>query len=544
MMIRKRILRKPNLFQTISRTFSSKNGSPANPEPQDHRALGTKQQLYSFHETSPGSPYFLPRGLHIFNRLKSYLQQEYRIRHYNEVSTPILFKNSLWHQSGHFENYKENIFFIEENLEDDGDAGETGSEVSGLKPMNCPAHCQIFADLTGSSMTTSADAPPSGLVASYRQLPLRIADFSPLHRNEASGALTGLTRVRCFHQDDAHIFCINPDDPGGISETKNAKGEEEDPSSLKGTVGTSSSQIEKEVLDCLDMVSHFYGLLGLAPSFTLSTRPEDKYIGKLETWERAEGSLRRALEVHTEGKSTYTINEGDGAFYGPKIDVYVEDNLKRSHQCATIQLDFQLPSRFGLQYQSENGENFHPCIIHRAILGSVERMMAILVEHTQGKWPLWLSPRQVAVIPVKADHMEYAHYIKSAIEGEFIQKSAEIRYNDIVKRDDSLSVDSAESNEKPPKKSITRSGILGDESSLQIDILPPFGSKGTLGKRIRDAQIMQYNHVLVVGDKEMEGGFVNVRHRNGYLPEDRRFTGELNIGEFTKCFAQTMHEFM
>eukprot|EP00834_Sanchytrium_tribonematis_P000841 NODE_17_length_48642_cov_1.199349.p5 type:complete len:565 gc:universal NODE_17_length_48642_cov_1.199349:1659-3353(+) len=290
---------------------------------RDHRKLGKEMELVMFNEYSPGSAFFLPHGTRVYNKLVDFIKLQYRERGFEEVVTPNVYNTKLWETSGHWQNYQENMFSF-----------DVEKEKFALKPMNCPGHCLMFKYRD----------------RSYRELPLRLADFGVLHRNEYSGALSGLTRVRRFQQDDAHIFC---------------------------TV----AQIKQEMIGCLEFLQKVYGIFGFTFELKLSTRPE-KYLGEIETWNEAENLLKTALD---EFGKTWTLNEGDGAFYGPKIDITVRDALQRAHQCATIQLDFQLPQRFGLEYRSENGMD-RPVMIHRAILGSVERMFAILLEHFGGKW--------------------------------------------------------------------------------------------------------------------------------------------------------------
>eukprot|EP00461_Guttulinopsis_vulgaris_P001653 UN01653 len=396
----------------------------AEAEKRDHRRIGQQQQLFFFHQLSPGSAFFLPHGTRIYNKLVDLIRTEYRKRGYDEVVSPNMFNVDLWKQSGHYQNYRENMFTFQVE----------GQEFA-LKPMNCPGHCLLFGVRN----------------RSYRELPFRVADFGVLHRNEYSGALTGLTRVRRFQQDDAHIFCRR-------------------------------DQIEAEIAGVLDMLKAVYGLFGFSFSLCLSTRPE-KFLGEISLWDEAEEALKRCLDKFCEGTPhTWSLNPGDGAFYGPKIDIQLQDALKRRHQCGTCQLDFQLPIRFGLQYRSEQkvtaatptevtqhdvqamttehtatGQVKHnkqdvidvpiegdkapvavpeekccggdhnnavteadkkkdeyvvpdylelsrgherPVMIHRAILGSVERMIAVLIEHTAGKWPFWLNPRQIIVVPL------------------------------------------------------------------------------------------------------------------------------------------------
>lgn len=301
----------------------------------------------------------------------------------------------------------------------------------GLKPMNCPGHCLIFG---------------SGY-PSYRDLPMRLADFGVLHRNELSGALTGLTRVRRFQQDDAHIFCAE-------------------------------HQIENEIEACLKFVERVYSIFGFQFSIRLSTRPQ-KFIGDIALWDKAENALKDCLNKFGH---EWELNEGDGAFYGPKIDIEVTDALRRSHQCATIQLDFNLPKRFGLKFQGDDDRMHTPVLIHRAVLGSVERMMAILIEHTGGKWPFWLSPRQCMICPVDERHVPYAREVQAKLLGE----TGSVQDNNKRFRNDFF--------------------VDLDERV-----------KARLPKRIKEAQQKQYNYVLVVGDVELGQSKVNVRTRDGVV---------------------------
>ncbi|KAI0454919.1 hypothetical protein F5B21DRAFT_514426 [Xylaria acuta] len=333
------------------------------------RAVATSE-LFTTSIYSPGSPLLLPNGARIFNRLVEFLRQQYTRYGFDEVITPTIYKKALWKKSGHLENYSDDMFTVTSTSPSRRGAAEGGEDDEyGLKPMNCPGHCLIFASQQHS----------------YRDLPIRYADFSPLHRNEISGALSGLTRVRRFHQDDGHIFCR-------------------------------PSQIEEEIRNTLDFVRVVYSTFKLGPyRLTLSTRPIDHYIGTLEEWETAEGALKRALDASGQD---WTINKGDGAFYGPKIDIILRDSDGKEHQTATIQLDFQLPKRFDLGYVApapeyeRRGETttdpnalsetglVTPVLIHRAVLGSVERLMALLIEHYNGTWPFWLNPRQVMIVTV------------------------------------------------------------------------------------------------------------------------------------------------
>ena len=361
-------------------------------ERRDHRTVGRAQGLFDHHALSPGCAFFYPNGTKIYNSLQNMIRDQYRVRGYQEVLSPNVFNLKLWKTSGHYTAYKENMFLF-----------KSEGQGFGMKPMNCPAHCLMF----------------DNQIRSFRDLPLRWADFGVLHRDEISGALSGLTRVRRFQQDDAHLFC-RPD------------------------------QVSQEVTGVLDFLDHIYGIFGFTFQLELSTRPEVR-LGDDDLWDKAEAALEEALNRF--GRP-WKFNVGDGAFYGPKIDIKVFDALKRSHQCGTVQLDFQLPIRFNLQYQSETAaeEQKHaaeykaeiakrdhkeqifkaddmadqdwtwvehplkpgfrrPVMVHRAILGSVERFMAILIEHLAGKWPFWLSPRQIIVLPISEKAADYCESV-------------------------------------------------------------------------------------------------------------------------------------
>lgn len=393
---------------------------------RDHRNVGKDQELFFFHPYSPGSCFFLPHGVRIYNKLIGFIKAEYHKRGFTEVMTPNMFNKQLWETSGHWANYKDDMF-----------AFECDKTEFALKPMNCPSHCLMFAHRH----------------RSYRELPLRFADFGVLHRNELAGALTGLTRVRRFQQDDAHIFA-------------------------------QLDQVEGEIQGCLEFMQYVYGIFGFEFTLGLSTRPE-KSLGTAEQWEKAEKALQGALEKF--GKP-FHINHGDGAFYGPKIDIRIMDALKRYHQCATIQLDFQLPIRFNLEYQGNQEEAQRPVMIHRAILGSVERMMAILIEHTGGKWPFWLSPRQCIVLPVAEKHNEYATKVLQQLH------------------DAGYYVDIDASDRKIPKK-------------------------------VREAQLAQYNYILVVGEEEVTAATVNIRTR------DNVQHGQKSVQDLLAEFASLTKEF-
>ena len=414
-------------------------------EGRDHRLIGVQQELFFFHELSPGSAFFMPHGARIYNRLVDFIKSEYRMRGFEEVITPNIYNHELWKTSGHLQHYQEHMFNF-----------EVEKEHFALKPMNCPGHCLLF----------------DHRVRSYRELPMRVADFGVLHRNEFSGALTGLIRVRRFQQDDAHIFCM-------------------------------PSQIVEEVDNALKFMAHVYGIFGFTFELRLSTRPE-KYVGSLDLWAMAEKQLEDALNRFG---APWTVNPGDGAFYGPKIDIKLMDALRRKHQCATIQLDFQLPIRFNLSYASGASEGAiegaaaaaspadgdqnsvaRPVIIHRAILGSVERMVAILTEQTGGKWPLWLSPRQAIFVPITEDNFEYCVQARQQVHDAGFYVDCEL-------------------------------------SSKQFK------------KKIRESQLAQYNYILVVGAEEMKEGTVNVRTR------DNKVHGTMSIAELIEKMKREVNAF-
>ena len=368
----------------------------------DHRKIGKELDLYFFNDYSPGSCFWLPEGTVIYNRLIEFIRSEYLKRGFKEVITPNMYHIDLWKESGHYQNYKENIYAIE-------------GEDFALKPMNCPGHCVMFRNTT----------------RSYKELPLRLADFGVLHRNECSGSLTGLTRVRRFQQDDAHIFCAK-------------------------------SSIKKEIEGAIAFLKCVYNLFDFKYELYLSTRPE-KFLGEIEDWDKAEQELKDAI---LSSGHTYTLNEGDGAFYGPKIDIILFDAFNRRTQCATIQLDFQLPQRFNLKFINELGELERPVMIHRAILGSVERFVAILVESYGKNMPFWLHPRQIAFCLVGGD-------------------AASAYVSDL---------------EKDLK-------IL--EPSMGIRIYDE--SKDTFNKKVRKAVTDGNKIVAIVGEKEVKSGEINIK---------------------------------
>ena len=367
--------------------------------------IGIDQKLFFFDQSAPGCAFWLPNGTIIYNKLMNFIRNEYFKWGFDEVKTPIIAKKSLWDVSGHWEKYKENMFCF--NRDDTEYA---------LASMNCPKHCKMFGHCA----------------RSYRELPLRFADFGVLHRNEPSGSLTSLFRNISFCQDDAHVFCTY-------------------------------QQIKSEMQNALEFLTYVYSKFGFQFEVGLSTRP-DEFIGEIEVWDKAEKEL---TDVLNESGLDWYEKQKDGAFYGPKIDIHLTDSLNRKHQCATIQLDFQLPSkeRFDLKYVDENGESKTPVIIHRAIYGSFERFIAILCEHYNKKWPLWLNPKQIAILPISEKFLSYANQVKDELRKHKF-------YVDV------------------------------DESD------------NTIPKKIRNAQDSQYNYILVVGQKEIDTKTVNVRYRD------------------------------
>ena len=383
---------------------------------RDHRKLGKELGLFMFHPYAPGAPFWLPKGEHIYQTLSSGMRSLLIGQGYVSVKTPLIFDKKLWETSGHWEHYSDNMFHFQDGEEIDKDEhGHGCCRTFGLKPMNCPSHMLIF----GSQKR------------SYKELPLRIHDQGVLHRNEISGALAGLTRVRQFSQDDAHIFCME-------------------------------SQIESEVKGLLALIKRIYSAFDMGYAIKLSTRPE-KYLGDLEVWNRAEAALTNALE--SSGQQ-FSINHGDGAFYGPKIDFEVLDALGRAFQCATIQLDFQLPIRFDLTYVGADGQNTHrPVVIHRAIMGSFERFIGILIEHYAGKFPVWIAPEQVRVLTISDKSDEYAKKVYAKLQSIGAQ-------------------------------------VVLDDSSNKI------------GYKIREARNERIPYLLVLGKEEEENNTVSVRSRD------------------------------
>src|SRR3989344_1765793 len=343
-------------------------------EKREHRKLGEQLGLYFFHEYSPGSPIFLPKGTFIYNELIKLLREEYKKRGYKDVITPLLYEKDLWETSGHWFHYKENMFLM-----------ESEKRIFSLKPMNCPSHCLIYKHK----------------LWSYKELPLRIADFAPLHRNELSGTLSGLTRVRKFSQDDAHIF-------------------------------VSEDQFEAEVEAFLEFQKFVYEkVFNFEYHMYLATRPEE-FMGEVKLWDEAEAALERVLK---EKKLPYTLVPKDCAFYGPKIDLRIKDSLGREWQLGTVQLDFQLPLRFELTYEAADGKKRTPIMIHRAVLGSLERFIGILIEHFAGKLPVWLSPVQVVIMTVADRHVSFAEELKKEFDGSGLRVEIDARIESIGKKE-------------------------------------------------------------------------------------------------------------
>ncbi len=373
---------------------------------RDHRVIGKQLGLYSFHQEAPGMPFYHPHGMIVWEELMKYWDECHQEMEYVKIKTPIMLTQELWENSGHWDNYRENIYIT-----------EIDDRAYAIKPMNCPGGMLYYKENQ----------------YSYRQFPMRVAEIGLVHRHELSGALSGLFRVRCFHQDDAHIFML-------------------------------PEHVQKEIQGVLSLAERMYAMFGLEYHLELSTRPE-KSIGTDEQWETATDGLRNALES---GGYDYVLNEGDGAFYGPKIDLHIKDAIGRSWQCGTIQLDMMMPDRFDLTYIAEDGSKQRPIMIHRTIFGSLERYFGVLVEHFAGKFPMWLSPVQVRVLAISDNHAQYAERVALKF------KEAGLR--------------------------------------VQTDL-----SSESVSKKVRQAQLDQVNYILVVGDKEVQDDTVTVRAANKVL---------------------------
>ncbi len=382
---------------------------------RDHRKLGKELDLFSMHEEGPGFPFFHQKGMVIRNILENFWREEHEKRGYGEIKTPLILNEALWHQSGHWDHYKENMYFT--NIDNNDYA---------IKPMNCPGSILVY----------------KSKMYSYKDFPLRMGELGLVHRHELSGALHGLMRVRSFTQDDAHLFML-------------------------------PSQIKEELIKTIELADYIYNVFGFKYHLELSTRPENS-MGTEEQWEIATNSLREALEAKN---IDYILNEGDGAFYGPKIDFHLEDAIGRTWQCGTIQLDFQMPERFDLTYVASDNEKKRPVMIHRTILGSIERFMGILIEHYAGRFPAWIAPVQAIVLPISDKFNDYANDIRNKMAEEGIR--AEL-----------------------------------DHRSEKV------------GYKIREAQLQQIPYMLIVGEKEVEGKLVSVRSR------DNGDMGQVSIEEF------------
>ena len=393
---------------------------------RDHRKLGRELDIFSLHEEGPGFPFFHPNGMVIWNLLTDFWRKEHTKRGYKEIKTPIILNEELWRRSGHWDHYKENMYFT-----------QIDGENYAVKPMNCP----------GGILMYKTDSH------SYRDLPIRLGELGLVHRHELSGVLHGLMRVRCFTQDDAHIF-MTP------------------------------SQIEDEIIGVIDLVDYFYQIFGFEYNVELSTRPENS-MGSDELWEQATSALQGALEKKG---MPYKINEGDGAFYGPKIDFHLKDSLGRTWQCGTIQLDFQMPERFDLAYIGQDGEKHRPVMIHRVIFGSIERFIGILIEHYGGAFPVWLAPVQAKILPISEKHLDYAYKVKKQLDAAGIRAEVDER------------------NEK-------------------------------IGYKVRDAQMKRIPFMLVTGDKEASENTVSVRTR------EKGDTGSKPIEEFINEVNELVSKF-
>lgn len=389
---------------------------------RDHKILGPRLDLFSLKEEAPGMPFIHPAGMIIWNQLIRYCQETFRKNGYVEIKTPVMLTRELWERSGHWQNYRENMFTAQ--VEDRDFA---------IKPMNCPGGMLFYRSH----------------VHSYRELPMRVAEIGHVHRNEASGALSGLFRARGFHQDDAHIF-MKPSD------------------------------IETEILGAVRLADEIYSTFGLKYSLKLGTRPAEHTIGSDQDWEIATAGLKGALD---RWGAEYRLNEGDGAFYGPKIDFHIRDALDRTWQCGTIQLDMALPQRFELEYTSEDGSRQRPIMIHRALLGSLERFFGILIEHFAGRFPLWISPRQVRILTVADRHLPYAKEIHDKLHA------------------------------------------LGYHSAID-------SSSESVGKKVRSAQLDQVNYMLTIGDQEVEHRTIALRTRDNVVH------GEMTLDAFIQAIDE------
>ena len=392
---------------------------------RDHRKIGKEMDLFAIYEEGPGFPFFMPKGMVIRNELESFWRQEHVKRGYQEIKTPLILNEDLWHRSGHWDHYKENMYFTKID----------GADYA-IKPMNCPGSMLAY----------------KRKMYSYRDFPIRMGELGQVHRHELSGALHGLMRVRTFTQDDAHIFML-------------------------------PEQIKEEVAGVIDFIDYVYSLFGFTYHIELSTRPEDS-MGSDEEWEMATTALRECLE---EKGIDFVVNEGDGAFYGPKLDFHLEDCLKRTWQCGTIQLDFQMPQRFDLTYVGADGEKHRPIMIHRVVFGSIERFIGILTEHFAGAFPIWLAPVQVELMPIADRHNEFTSKVAAELKKRGIR--------------------------------------------VEVD-----GRSEKIGFKIREAQLQKIPYMLVIGDKEVETENVSIRCRK------RGDIGTMSVSDFCDMVEKEIRE--
>ena len=392
---------------------------------RDHKKLGKELELFMITGEGPGFPFFLPKGMVLRNVLEDYWRKIHTLNGYQEVKTPVMLNEELWHRSGHWDHYKDNMYTTKIDEQD-----------FALKPMNCPGGMLVY----------------KSKMHSYKDLPIRMGELGLVHRHEKSGQLNGLFRVRCFTQDDAHIFCL-------------------------------PEQIESEIIDLMHLINQVYSLFGFTYTVELSTRPEDS-MGSDEDWTTAENALRKALEHEN---MEYVVNEGDGAFYGPKIDFHIKDSLGRDWQCGTIQLDFQMPERFDLNYIGQDGEKHRPVMLHRVVFGSIERFIGVLIEHYAGAFPTWLAPIQVKILTISDKQKEYA--------------------DELVKQ-------------------FMKEGIRAELDDREEKI----------GYKIREAQLQKIPYMLIIGEKEVEANAVGVRARK------EGDIGQMPVKEFISKIKEEIEE--
>lgn len=392
---------------------------------RDHKKLGKELELFMITGEGPGFPFFLPKGMVLRNVLEDYWRKIHTLNGYQEVKTPVMLNEELWHRSGHWDHYKDNMYTTKIDEQD-----------FALKPMNCPGGMLVY----------------KSKMHSYKDLPIRMGELGLVHRHEKSGQLNGLFRVRCFTQDDAHIFCL-------------------------------PEQIESEIIDLMHLINQVYSLFGFTYTVELSTRPEDS-MGSDEDWTTAENALRKALEHEN---MEYVINEGDGAFYGPKIDFHIKDSLGRDWQCGTIQLDFQMPERFDLNYIGQDGEKHRPVMLHRVVFGSIERFIGVLIEHYAGAFPTWLAPVQVKILTISDKQKEYADELVK----QFMEEGIRVELDDREEK---------------------------------------------IGYKIREAQLQKIPYMLIIGEKEVEANAVGVRARK------EGDIGQMPVKEFISKIKEEIEE--